>query len=253
MKKRTQGFVLGVLAAFILSTAVNPALASLVGRQITAFFGIKLIANGTEVVVEGLDGTPAEVFSYNGRTYVPVAFLRDIGITVDWEAETNTVYVGGVVEQAAREVPLYNRTYLQVGNVNGFSVSGNASDGTRILIFPPSNTNGQNLGNSRYRYSNYVVYPLNGAATKFTADLCRVFANSYSNRNPELMYYIYGDDVLLYTSPIMTEVTSPIAIDLDVSGRMTLKIETVLTTSDSSFSSVNSSGVRNAVIVTTDY
>jgi hypothetical protein len=95
MKKRIQGMVTGFLAAVFLFAISVPAYAALTGRQITAFFGINLVVNGETVSITGADGNLIEPFSYNGRTFVPVAAIAEaLSLPAHWDGETNTAYVG---------------------------------------------------------------------------------------------------------------------------------------------------------------
>ena len=50
---------------------------------------MELTVNGQTVTPQKSDGTPAEVFAYDGATYVPLRYLSELlGIQVDWEAES---------------------------------------------------------------------------------------------------------------------------------------------------------------------
>ena len=81
-------FVAGFLMATILSTGVmafaNPEMRQLV-------FGVTVVVNGETLELEGID----RPFIMEGRTFLPVAVIAEkLGIPVEWDGETSTVYVG---------------------------------------------------------------------------------------------------------------------------------------------------------------
>ena len=50
---------------------------------------MELTVNGQTVTPKKSDGTPAEVFAYDGATYVPLRYLSELlGVQVDWSAES---------------------------------------------------------------------------------------------------------------------------------------------------------------------
>jgi hypothetical protein len=142
------------------------------------------------------------------------------------------------------ETPLYNQPYLEIDDSKGFTATGNNSSNA-IKIF---SDNRVNIGNSRYSFSNFVVYQL--ALSRTETKLKAVLNPPYAGGAPELIYKIYGDNKLIYTSPIFTPNVAPQNLELDVTGYMRLKIETVLTgPNNSGFSSSSYKGIQNAVSV----
>lgn len=141
-------------------------------------------------------------------------------------------------------VMLFDRPYVEVGDAAGFAVSGN-EDNNRITIRVPG-PHGPNTTPS----TNHVVYELEPSAMYFQA----ILNPPLDLAAPELIYRIYGDGRLLYTSPIFIPTTAPLPINIDVRGASRLKIEVELrhhrvsggwgaTTGDSF------RGIENAVIV----
>ncbi len=56
---------------------------------------IKITIDGKEITPADASGTPVEPFIYDGTTYLPVrAVASALGVQVDWDAETSTVYLG---------------------------------------------------------------------------------------------------------------------------------------------------------------
>jgi len=87
MKKRLQGFVAGILVTVMLSATVVFAAPAV--REI--YFGINVVLNGQEVQFDE-DSTP---FIMEGRTFLPLgAMARLLGLPVEFDPETTTVYVG---------------------------------------------------------------------------------------------------------------------------------------------------------------
>lgn len=248
--KKTSYFIAGILAIVLLFGGAALALTGTQSANIT-FRSIRLVIDGREITPEDANGNIVEPFIYNGTTYLPVRAVGEaFGKDVDWNGDTSTVYIGGVTARPAKEVLLYTKPYIAIGDSGGFSASGNETE-NRITV---NSTEGVDAGNEKIRYSNYVVYALNAAAVKFTATL-----NPPLNESNELIYRIYGDGKQLYTSPIITPNVLPVQMNLDVTGVIEMKIEVTLTTVNTlgrdykGFADWDYRGIENAVIVTTDY
>jgi len=252
MKKRIQGIIIGFLTATLLSGITVWAATGSQSISVT-YRNIKLYVDGALITPKDVSGNIVEPFIYNGTTYLPVRAVGEaLGKQVDWDGDTSSVYVGGMPNRPALEVPLYNKPYFEIGDSAGYLASGNITYNS-IKIY----TNKYNkLDNSQYSYINYVSYHINMAATKFKATLTSPQLYSGDN-HPELVYKIYGDNKLLYTSPIMTPSVDSIPVAVDISGFMDLKIETDLATvggyTYSGYQGLCIKGIENAVIVTTDY
>ncbi|MCL2839018.1 MAG: copper amine oxidase N-terminal domain-containing protein [Oscillospiraceae bacterium] len=90
-KARIQGFIAGLLLAILLiSTLVfaTPAI-----REV--FFGVNVVVNG-ELQPFDDDSRP---FISEGRTFLPVRGIAEaLGVAVNWDGDTQTVYIGGIPE-----------------------------------------------------------------------------------------------------------------------------------------------------------
>ena len=257
LKERTKGIIIGMLIMTFLSGATLWASTT---RDITVTFaGIRLVVNGNLVTPRDAQGNVVEPFIWNGTTYLPVRALADaLGQEVHWDGATQTVYIGQRAAVAA-PVPLFNRPFLEVGNDDGFAVRGDTSQNHIILGLTG---NGVPYSGGRIQFTNHVVYALNMQATRFQATLNPPV--EVSGSSPQLIYRIYGDGVLLYTSPILVPTTSPIPVDVDVRGKIQLRIETQLTTAHAHNNTVgmgnrrntinhnNHRGIENAIIFTTE-
>jgi len=87
MKKHLKGFVAGILTVVLLSATIVYAVPAV--REI--HFGINVVLNGQEVQFDE-DSMP---FIMDGRTFLPLgAMARLLGLPVEFDPETTTVYVG---------------------------------------------------------------------------------------------------------------------------------------------------------------
>jgi len=91
LKSRIQGFVAGLLAAILLVATF--ALASPAIREV--FYGVNVVVNGEPQEFDD-DMQP---FISDGRTFLPVRGIAEVlGIDVNWDGETQTVYIGEMPE-----------------------------------------------------------------------------------------------------------------------------------------------------------
>jgi len=248
MKQRIQGIIIGLLAAFLISSVT--VWAAMYSQYIEVTYrDIKLHIDGVLITPRDVSGNIVEPFIYNGTTYLPVRAVGEaFGKRVEWEGNSNTVYVGERLNKPAKEIFLYSKPYLEIGDSKGFEVLGN-----HIYVYSKS----YDIVGNVYVFKNYVVYPLNMAAIKFTATLHPPLKNNSWTGASDLIYRIYGDDELIYTSPTLTHSDKAISIDLGVSKYILLKIEVEHRNKDSygyqNLSIPDYKGIENAIIVTTDY
>lgn len=114
MKKRITALTLAL--AMVMGTA---ALAAGVEKTVS-ITPMDLTINGQAVTPTKSDGTPADVFAYEGATYAPVRYLCELlGIDVEWDKnDTGTVKLVGVdnVPAAASYIPgTYTGTAMGFG------------------------------------------------------------------------------------------------------------------------------------------
>jgi hypothetical protein len=291
MKNRLHGFIIGVITMALFMSSI-PAFARVAEEIITVNYNnIKIVLNGRVLATEN------EPFVYEGRTYLPVKDIAEaLGLDVDWDGDTQTVYLDATVPQPTpipglqiptpspqpptpsppiptptptpkpyRDVFLFNRQYWEIGNSNGLNITGNQVI-NRIALYGTAATP---LSDGRGLFSNYIVYQLNEEAIKFKAILNPPLddgSTNFGNSAPELVYRIYGDSRLIYTSPTFSLSTAPQSIELDITGSKFLRIEVDLTVNrrihiidgDQGFkndpvSQAGFRGIENAVITTTDY
>ncbi len=94
MKKRLQGFVVGIL--FITLLAGGGAFAKQITEKAELFYdNIKIYIDGNEIVPKDATGNIVEPFIMNGTTYLPVrAVGTAFGKNVQWDGTTKSVYIG---------------------------------------------------------------------------------------------------------------------------------------------------------------
>lgn len=107
MKEKTKGIIIGALAATVLTGAVMTATADEILQSVQiAYNNIKICIDGTFIEPKDAAGNVVEPFTLNGTTYLPVrAVAGAFGKDVDWDGNTNTVYLG-----AKPGDNIYNRT-----------------------------------------------------------------------------------------------------------------------------------------------
>lgn len=93
--KKCRSFLLGFLTAVLLLCLALPALAS--GGTVTwdsVFVGAKIVIDGETLEPKDVNGKTVDAVIYKGTTYLPVrAVATALGLSVDWEQSTRTVYL----------------------------------------------------------------------------------------------------------------------------------------------------------------
>ncbi|MCL2199068.1 MAG: stalk domain-containing protein [Defluviitaleaceae bacterium] len=240
MKQRVQGMIIGSLITLLLLGATTAVIAS--SRTIQATYGVGVVVNGVR------QNFPDDMrpFISEGRTFLPVRGIAEaLDVDVMWEGATQTVYVGTLPRQTTT-THLFNKPFSEVRTSAWFRTSGNEHQNS-IQFLPTLIW----LSDSPHR--NHVVYELDMLQSSvFHATFNPITGGRVST---DVVYSVYGDDRLLYTSPIMHPRVSPIPIEVDVSGVRFLRIEIVATSPGTTGNSHigQQRGVENARIVTTPW
>jgi len=94
LKQRLQGFIAGVLITVLLVGTLALAMPQI--REV--FYGVNVIVNG---VPQDFDDDMLP-FIMDGRTFLPVRGIAEaLGVDVNWDDSTNTVYIGDMPEIAS--------------------------------------------------------------------------------------------------------------------------------------------------------
>ena len=148
MKKRLTA--LSLAALMVMGTV---AMAAGVEKTISVT-PMDMTLNDKAVTPTKSDGTPAEVFAYEGATYAPLRYLSELtGITVEWDKNApNTAKLSTVTNYTYADTIAWDGEYDVV--VVGFGGSGAvasktaADEGARVLLVEKA-PEGQEGGNTR--------------------------------------------------------------------------------------------------------
>lgn len=104
---------IAVTALALLLLCGTALAANTVQQMQIRYMNIKLVVDGAEVTPKDAAGRVVEPFVSDGTTYLPVrAVAAALGKDVEWDGETNTVYIGknipGKSTNWMTEVPPYN-------------------------------------------------------------------------------------------------------------------------------------------------
>lgn len=108
MKKEIRGFIAGILVAGVVAGSIGTA-SAVVGRVQANldYNNIKISLNGQTVTPKDANGNTVEPFAINGTTYLPVRAVGDaLGLDVNWDGNTKTVYLEGSTEDDLTPVQL---------------------------------------------------------------------------------------------------------------------------------------------------
>ncbi len=194
---------------------------------------IKILIDGVEYTAQDANGNVIEPFIYNGTTYLPVrgianAFDKD----VDWESQTSTVILGSKNYDWLDAIGYADYKYTGIGN--SFSAMPNnteMSDGLKFnrgLIFTLYDYLGNTGGtvenkDGTFECTESVSYILNNNYTSFTGTISH--KESGNTRVGNSVVKIYGDEKLLYTSPIVSYGMKSADFNISVENVKLLKID----------------------------
>ncbi|MCL2003491.1 MAG: copper amine oxidase N-terminal domain-containing protein [Oscillospiraceae bacterium] len=255
--KEARHIILGMLLTAMFINLITPVLASATFKQLNAYFNnIKIVVNGTLLNsnIRDLHGNPIEPFVVDGRTYLPVAVIAEaFGVSAEWDGATSTVFLGGKVDKPAIALPMYSRSYIEVSHPGDFR-----SYTDKGIDYVGFSNNGRGFveraDKSGYDYNAYVVYPLNGVATKLIG---KILAPEYNGSGTGLTtVYTFRDEMgkILYQSPIMIDSTNSIDFEIDVSRCLSIKIElSMRATNLWGTNNGATSLIQNMQLTTTDY
>ncbi len=245
MKKTCKGFIAGVLFATLIVAAV-PGIAKDAAETITAVYrNIKLVVDGVEVEPKDANGNKVEPFIYNGTTYLPVrAVATAFDKEVVWDGENAVVYLGGEVDKPAKELALWDRSYLETSsakNVKAYSEKGVGyiscnSDWSRCVEY----------NDDRRRQVETITYPLNSLAKTLSGEFYMKGIDS-----SEAVLRIYDTNgKKIYESPIMRDSTAAVPFNVNVENEISVTFEFEYLAYYSNGASMH---IKNPTIVSADY
>ena len=255
LRKNYKGIIIGLILGLIFSNLI--VFAETATKQINAVFNnIKLVVDGVTIEPKDASGNVVEPFIFNGTTYLPVrAVAQAFNKEVEWDGNTNTVYLGSKPAKPAKEVTLFDRSYIS--NTNPSTFKSREEKGENYISFTLDTWYSNDIvsyidGNPpipRKRKSESVTYPTNGLAKSIQGTL---LPPKSGNEAREVIYRIYNEsDKLLYTSPIMTPSTKETDFVVDITNCLSVRIEMELTATYSS--GKGDCTIKNLTLTTTDY
>ena len=221
MKKGKHGlsFLAGMVTMALILVLCVPAVAagSMQTLQNVMVGGIRIVIDGQELHPADAKGNPVDPMIYNGTTYLPVrAVASALGKAVYWDGPSYTVYLGDM--DGALEYPtvmLKDMTSIATTPTTTDRLAdnyGNRYSSAIIYQRGNLNLNGQNiyeyLLGMKYSRFKAILYVPEGETTGDTAYLT-----------------VSADGRILYTSPEMDKTTSPVVVDVDVTGYNDVTIE----------------------------
>lgn len=211
-KERAKGSLLGFIIGVIVTTSI-PVIAAQIQKSIDVYYrDIKIYADGKLVNTNGDN----EAFIYNGTTYLPVRAVGEaFNKAVNWDGKTSSVYLG--IQPTTTGQPTVLLEDLD------YFTSDMRFDTSLINSGKDNIGNTHNSGISIEGRRGSTEYLLNGKYRRFTGVIGVPY--NYRNDKYEGIIKIYGDNKLLYTSPVMTAGVQPTNFNIDVTGVLNLKIE----------------------------
>jgi hypothetical protein len=173
---------------------------------------VRIVVDGQEIIPTDANGNVVEPIIINGTTYLPVrAVAEAFGKAVSWDGPSYTVYLGDMGGDLE-----YPTVELQ--------------DMTSISDKPEAwKTLTDNYGN---RYSKGVIYSswsgektleylLNMKYSSLKGTLC---IENGENHDGTVYMQVIADGRTIYTSPEMDKTSSPVNVDVNVTGYNDVKI-----------------------------
>ena len=234
LRKNYKGIIIGIIIGLLFSNLI--VFADNAVKQINATYrNIRLVVDNTLIIPKDANGVSVEPFISSGTTYLPVrAVAEALGKEVNWDGNTNTVYVGKWNDKPYKEMPVWDTPYLERENEVKTSVEGKDD----FIDFHVGEATKGNVG--------YVVYPTNGLAKEIKGTII--------GSHGEVKFNFYDEsDNLLYTSPLITKSISGYDFSFQVKNILQIKIEVVRTAGFSGEAWSASPRIKNFRLVTTDY
>ncbi len=213
MFKRVRWIAVGVIIGIMLSGGIVYAATNT--KTIEAWYNnIKIVIDGQEIQPVDANGNTVEPFISNGTTYLPVrAVASALGKEVYWDGPNFTVYLGSMDGQL--EYPsLYIEDAVNIGDTWKSADSANLTDnhGNRY-------TNGFSFWRT---WSTTFETMLNMKYTRFKAI---VYVPEGANSGKDNSFTIEADGKIIYSSEVITKTSSPITLDINITGCDHFKIK----------------------------
>ena len=202
LKKLLKGYLIGFLSAAIL-----------LGGVAYAANVVKIVIDGTEITPRDANGKRVDPIIIDGTTYLPVrAVAEALGKEVYWDGPRYTVYLGkmdGKLEYPTIELQDLNSIAKTPDKQTGSELTDNYGNTYTRAIGPTGgNQVWEYLLNMKYTRLKGTLYVESGTRS----DSCGTLT-------------VIADGKRIYTSPEMGKTSSPVKIDVNITGCNDLKIE----------------------------
>lgn len=215
MRGFTVGFVVCALLVGMIGTAI--ATGNLTTLENVRVGGIRIVVDGEDLHPTDANGNTVEPLIYNGTTYLPVrAIAEGLGKAVYWDGPNYTVYLGemgGTLE------------YPSVLMIDMVSIEETPRSTTRLVDNYGNRYDSAIINNHGYNGSAGPLtyeYLLNMQYSRFKGTIY-VPEGETSDRSSYLT--IKADGHIIYTSPEMTKTSSPVKVDVNITGYNDVEIE----------------------------
>lgn len=228
---RIKSFFSGAVFMLILICLAVPIFAASSSTTIQVVYNnIKIFIDDVLITPKDASGKIVEPFVYNGTTYLPVrAVAESLGKAVTWDGKTQSVYIGKH-ESSTPSV------YLEDLKVFNKTLNSSIQPTPTGTIWKPTDID--NLGNSylhgiKFKHSSAGYLGSSGGFTNtYNIDMKYskmkgklVYSSTEARGNNDYAYIkLYGDGVLLYTSPSIKADTKPFDFEVDLTGVSSLDL-----------------------------
>ncbi|MCL2121228.1 MAG: right-handed parallel beta-helix repeat-containing protein [Clostridiales bacterium] len=180
--RKPRRMLIGIAAVLLVTVILGaPVFALNLTKMIEVRYrDIKIYVDGEIVVTADASGRIVEPFIYDGATYLPIRAVSEaLGMTVEWDGVTNSVYIGESIPQEIKEITVSSaeefvaalgsnrRILLQEGEYNLSTVSASyihnpsvslrqASDGPELVLTGIDNLHIQGVGDEQ---SELIIEP----------------------------------------------------------------------------------------------
>ena len=209
-------FIAGMLCMALICALGIPTLAAMnkVDWKNVETGGIRIVVDGQELHPTDGNGKPVSPVIYDGTTYLPVrAVASALGKAVSWDGPTWTVYLGNM--QGKLEYPtvmLKDMTSIEFQPITTTYLTDNYGNRYNSAIY-----NYSTYSDSR----TYFRYLLNMKYSRFKGTL---YIPEGVTGDGSVQLTIEADGRVLYTSPDMSKTSTPVPIDVNVTGYNDIEI-----------------------------
>lgn len=206
MKKMLKGYILGFLSAALIVSSIGYA-ANTTTLYNVLLEGVKIVVDGQKINPTDANGNTVEPIIYNGTTYLPVrAVANAIGKAVYWDGPNYTVYLGNMDGKLEYPTEMLKdmtciSSYIKTDNQMTDNYGNTYSPSLHPFAYYKNELAYEYLINMKYSRFKGILYVPNGTTSDKTEN-----------------FTIIADGHQIYSSPAMTKISSPVFVDVDVTG-----------------------------------